>query len=338
MQSSAQVPALPAHDHRRVLIAHRSIQQHDKRMFTVILRRLGEGVLVLLLVHAATFAALRLMPGDPWADAAGDRALPPAATERLKHLYGHDRPVLSQYITDLSDKLRGEFGVSIKIARGVSVTHLLTTSVPLSFALGCGALAIGLGFGIWGGVWAARRVGRAADHQIRAFATLGMSTPDFVLAPFLLLIGSLWLGWFPAGGTAQMSALILPIIVLGIPLAAAIARLTRTSVLEELRLDFVRTAKAKGANEHHIVFNHVLRPAIGPVLAYTGQAAAAVLTGAMVVEQLFAIPGLGYYFVAGAISQDWPVVSAAALVYAVILVLCNLVADLLLVWLDPRTR
>lgn len=307
-------------------------------MLPIILRRLGEGLIVLLLVHAATFGALRLMPGDPWADAAGDRALPAAAVARLKQLYGHDRPVLAQYAADLGDKLRGDLGTSIKIARGVEVRTLLAAAVPVSFALGCGALAFGLGMGLWAGVTAARRAGRGADHGLRALATLGISTPDFVVAPFLLVVFSLWLGWFPAGGTAGLPSLILPVVVLGLPLAAAIARLTRTSLMEELRLDFVRTARAKGAAEGRVVFDHALRPALGPVLAYVGQAAAAVLTGAMVVEQLFAIPGLGYYFVVGALSQDWPLVSAAALVYAAMLVLFNLAADLALAWLDPRTR
>lgn len=307
-------------------------------MLPLILRRLGEGLLVLVLVHAATFAALRLMPGDPLADAAGDRALPTATLERLRHLYGHDQPVLTQYVSDLRAKLSGDLGTSIKIARGVSVAQLLGAAIPVSFALGCGALAFGLGLGIWAGVTAARRARSRIDHGLRALATLGISLPDFVVAPFLLLVFSLWLGWLPAGGTGSLTALALPVLVLGIPLAASIARLTRTSLLEELRLDFVRTARAKGADDGRIVFDHALRPALGPVLAYIGQAAAAVLTGAMVVEQLFAIPGLGYYFVAGAVSQDWPLVSAAALVYAVMLVLFNLAADLALARLDPRTR
>jgi oligopeptide transport system permease protein len=304
----------------------------------ILLRRLLEGLIVLLLVHAATFAALRLMPGDPWADAAGDRALPPAAVARLKQLYGADQPILTQYVHDLAAKCQGDFGISIKLSRGTPVSTLIADALPVSMALGCGALAVSLGVGLWAGVISARRARRWPDHFIRTGATLGISTPDFVIAPLALAVFSLWLGWLPAGGTSGTATLILPVLVLGLPLAAAIARLTRTSMMEELRADFVRTARAKGAADGSVVYDHALRPALGPVLAYVGQAAAAALTGAMVVEQLFAIPGLGAYFVTGALSQDWPLVSAAALVYAVVLVIFNLLADLALAALDPRTR
>ena len=315
-------------------------------VLSLLLRRLGTGVAVLLLVHLATFAALRLMPGDPLADIAGDRALPPAALERLRELYGRgsDRSVLRQYGDDLSAKLRGEFGYSLKIARGHPVLDLLLRAAPVSLSIGCGALLIGIFLGLWAGMVAARGAqradvrGLAADQSVRALATLGISLPDFIVGPLLLMLFALWLGWLPAGGIERPSALFLPMLALGLPLAAQIARLARTSLGDELRADFVRTARAKGAGEARIVIEHALRPAFGPVLAYLATAAAGVLTGSMVVESIFAIPGLGYFFVAGALQQDWTVVSAAALVYAVLLVFFNLLADLGLVWLDPRTR
>jgi len=309
-------------------------------VLTLILRRLGAGIAVILLVHLATFIALRLMPGDPWADVAGDRTLPAAAVERLKQIYGQgsDQSVFLQYAQDLGHKLSGDFGASLKIARGHDVLSLLAHAAPVSLTIGCGALLVGIFFGLWAGMWAARRRSQWPDGCVRAGATLGISTPDFIVAPLLLVVFSLWLGWLPAGGIDHASALVLPILTLSIPLAAQIARLTRASMLDELAADFVRTARAKGAGESSIVVDHALRPAFGPVLAYLATAAAGVLTGSMVVESLFAIPGLGYFFVAGALQQDWTVVSGAALFYAVLLVFFNLLADLGLLWCDPRTR
>jgi oligopeptide transport system permease protein len=197
---------------------------------------------------------------------------------------------------------------------------------------------VGIFLGLWAGMLASRFANRWQDGAIRASATLGISTPDFIVAPLLLVAFSLWLGWLPAGGIDHASALVLPIMTLSIPLSAQIARLTRASMVEELGADFVRTARAKGAGESQIVIDHALRPAFGPVLAYLATAAAGVLTGSMVVESLFAIPGLGYFFVAGALQQDWTVVSGAALFYTVLLMSFNLLADLGLLWCDPRTR
>ena len=313
-------------------------------MIAAILRRLAAGLVVLWLVHLLTFAALRAMPGDPWADLAGDRALPPAAVAHLKRLYGQDQPIVVQYLRDLFDKLRGDFGYSLKIARGQPVIELLARATPVSVSIGSGALLIGLFLGLWGGTMAARAArspqpgAHAGDQVLRLLATLGISTPDFIIGPLLLLVFSLYLGWLPAGGVESPSALLLPVLTLGLPLAAQIARLSRASLLDELGADFVRTARAKGASEGYIVIEHALRPAFGPVLAYLATAAAQVLTGSMVVESLFSIPGLGYFFVAGALQQDWTLVSGAALEYAALLVVFNLLADLALVWLDPRTR
>ncbi len=313
-------------------------------MSAFLLRRLGAGLVVLWLVHLLTFAALRAMPGDPWLDLAGDRELPAAAVARLKHLYGQDQPVLVQYFQDLCDKLRGDFGYSLKIAHGQPVLGLLARATPVSLAVGSGALLVGIFLGLWAGTLAARAArassarAQLGDQGLRLLATLGISTPDFIIGPLLLLVFSLGLGWLPAGGVESASALLLPVLTLGLPLAAQIARLARASLIEELGADFVRSARAKGADESRIVYEHALRPAVGPVVAYCATAAAQVLTGSMVVESLFAIPGLGYFFVAGALQQDWTLVAGAALEYAVLLVAFNLIADLALLWLDPRTR
>jgi len=303
-----------------------------------LLRRLLGGLFVLWAVHLATVAAMHALPGDTWADAAGDRTLPPAAMAALRERYGADRPFLVQYGEDLAARLRGELGVSLKLARGEPVAALLGQALPVSIGLGCGALLVGLLGGLAAGAWSALRRGRLPDHAVRMAASLGISTPEFVLGTALLLLFALALGWFPAGGLAHPGALVLPVLTLGLPLAAAFARLVRTSLAEELDAGFVRTARAKGAGAFRVVLEHALRPAFGPVLAWFAQAAANVLTGSMAVETLFAIPGLGWCFVAGAVQQDWPVVTGAALVFALALVLCNLAADLCLAWLDPRTR
>lgn len=307
-------------------------------MHRLALRRLLGGLFVLWVVHLATFAALRLQPGDPWGDAAGERDLPAGAVERLRQLYGHDRPWPMQYLDDLGARISLDFGYSLKLARGEPVGGLLLRAAPVSIGVGSLALLIGLLLGTWAGGWAALRRARTGDHLVRSLSTLGVSLPDFVLGTGLLLLFALALGWFPAGGITGPLSLCLPALTLGLPLAAAVARLTRSSLVEELGADFVRTARAKGAGEGRVLVDHALRPAFGPVVAYLAQAAANLLTGSMVVEALFALPGLGFYFVAGALQQDWTVVTGAALVFAALLVAFNLAADLLLAWLDPRTR
>jgi oligopeptide transport system permease protein len=309
-------------------------------LWSLLMQRLFAGFLVIALVHAATFLALRLMPGDPWADIAGDRTLPAAAVQRLQAIYGQssDMSLWAQYAHDAQQKLSGDFGASLKIARGYDVWDLLAAAAPVSLTIGCGALLLGSSVGLWAGMWAARRQGRALDNTIRLGSTLGISLPDFIVAPLLLVVFSLWLQWLPAGGIESLSALLLPIVTLAVPLSAQIARLTRASMVEELRADFVRTARAKGVGENILVVDHALRPACGPVLAYLATAAASVLTGSLVVESVFAIPGLGYFFVAGALQHDWTVVSGAAILYAGLLVGFNLLADLGLAWCDPRTR
>lgn len=310
-------------------------------MLTTILRRLFDGLLVLWLTHLAVFIALRLQPGDPWADLAGDRSLPAAAVARLQALYGHGGNIFSQYIHEVGARLTGDFGLSLKIARGQEVTALLAAAAPTSLAIGCGALLVGLTLGLWAGISAARSrsLGRGRrDQAVRALSTLAISLPDFVLGTALLLLLSLTLHWLPAGGLDAPSGLLLPVLTLGLPLAAAVARLTAASLAEELTLDHVRTARAKGADETRVVYEHALRPAAGPVVAYLAQAAAALLTGSLVVEALFALPGLGYFFIQGTLLQDWTVVSGAALLYTALLVGFNLLADLTLAWLDPRTR
>jgi len=299
--------------------------------------RLLGGLTVLLLVHLATFVALRCLPGDPWGDLAGDRGLPAAAVARLQDLYGHGRPWISQYLDEVGARLSGDFGISLKLARGLPVTEVLASAAPVSIGLGCGALLVGLVLGLSAGAWAAWRAGAWPDRLVRIGATVGISLPDFVLATGLLVLFALILGWFPAGGLAGPGSLVLPILTLGLPLGAALARLVRAALMEELQGGFVRTARAKGAGDLRILA-HALRPALGPVLAWLAQAAAGVLTGSMVVEQVFGLPGLGAAFVTGALAQDWTVVSGAALLYTAALVIFNAVADAALVRFDPRTR
>jgi oligopeptide transport system permease protein len=313
-------------------------------MLAILARRLLAGLAVIWLVNLITFAALRAMPGDPWADMAGEHSLPPAAAAHLRHLYGHDRPVLQQYLDQAGDALQGTFGYSLKIARGYPVAALVEQAAPVSLSLAATALALAVALGIGGGVAAAaaaRRSGRRAqaiDRGLQMLATIATSVPVFVIAPLILIVFSLSWGWLPAGGMGSASALILPSLTLAVPLAAEIARLLRASLLDDLAADFTRTARAKGASEARILLEHALRPALGVVVAYGASAAVGLMTGSMVVEGLFALPGLGYYFIAGALEGDWPVVSAVAMLYAVLLVAANIVADLMQAWLDPRTR
>ncbi len=305
------------------------------------LRRLGAGLLVLWLVHLATFVALRFQARDPFADLGGDRGLPAESVARLKALYGHDGHLLSQYASELLARATGDFGISLKLAPGLSTWEVLSRALPISIGLGCGALLVGVFAGLWLGVVAATSAHRGrgfADQAVRVVATLGSSLPDYVLGTALLVLVALGLGWLPVAGLATPAGLVLPVLTLCVPVMAAVARLTRTVLSDELRADFVRTARAKGADEARVVWQHALRPAIGPVIAYLAPAAAGVLTGSMVVESLFNLPGLGACFVQGALAADWPIVTGAALLYTMLLVGLNLAADVALAWLDPRTR
>jgi oligopeptide transport system permease protein len=285
---------------------------------------------------ALAFFLLRLAPGGPFDD---ERTLPPEIQASLDARYRLDQPLPVQFVAYLGQLLRGDFGPSFQY-RDTSVNELIAQGLPVSFKLGGSALLLAVVLGVSFGTLAALRQHRAPDHALMLLAMTGIAIPGFVLAPLLVLLFAVQLGWLPAGGWGDggWRHLLLPVVALALPPTAYIARLTRGAMIEVLAADYIRTARAKGLPEWRVVLQHALQPALLPVVSYLGPAAAALMTGSVVVEQVFGLPGLGRYFVQGALNRDYTLVMGVVIVLGVLIVLFNLVVDLLYGLLDPRIR
>jgi oligopeptide transport system permease protein len=297
-------------------------------------RRLVALPLTLFIIVTLAFAVVRVAPGGPF-DA--EQALPPQVKANLERAYGLDQPLPVQYARYLAALAHGDFGPSLKY-RDLSVRELIASGLPVSLAVGGCALLFALLLGVPLGVWAALRRGRWSDHSVMALTVLGVILPSFVTGPLLVLVFGLLLHWLPVAGWqgANPVYLVLPVITLALPLLAYIARLTRGSLLEVLQSDYIRAARARGLGRARVVWRHALPPALLPVVSYLGPAAAFVVTGSLVVETVFALPGTGRYLVDAAINRDYPLVMGMVIVYGLITLLCNLAADLAYGWLDPR--
>jgi len=234
---------------------------------------------------------------------------------------------------------QGDFGPSFQY-RDFTVTELIATGFPVSLRLGSLAMALALLLGISAGTLAALRQNRPADYTIMGAAMTGISIPNFVLAPLLVLVFAVWLRWLPAGGLGDGSLryVVLPVIALALPQVAYIARLTRGSMIEVLRSPFIRTARAQGLPTRTVILRHALKPALLPVVSYLGPALAAIITGSVVVEQIFGVPGLGRFFVQGALNRDYTLVRGVVIFYGIVIVVLNFIVDLLYAWLNPRIR
>lgn len=300
------------------------------------LRRLLGAVPTLFAIVTLAFFLMRLAPGGPF-DA--EQALPPEVKANLEAAYGLDRPVLEQYFRYLGRIAHGDLGPSMRL-RDFTVNELIARGAPVSLALGAGALALAVLAGVPLGAWAALRRRRAPDRVVAAFTALGLAIPVYVVAPLLVLVFGIRLGWFPVAGwePGRWRDLVLPTVALALPTLAYVARLTRGSLLEVLRLPHVRTARAKGLSEGAILRRHALPLALVPVVSYLGPAAAAVLTGSLVVETIFGLPGMGRFLVEGALNRDYTLVMGKVLVLAVLVIALNLVVDLVHARLDPRVR
>ena len=299
------------------------------------LRRLAGILPTLLIIVTISFFVIRLAPGGPFDT---EQPLPPQIRANLEAAYGLDQPWLVQYTRYVKGLLRGDFGPSFKL-RDIPVSELIARGMPISLTLGVSAIALAWLLGTALGILGALQRNSTLDHTATLIAVLGMALPSFVVGPFLALIFGLRLHWLPvAGWQLDLRHLALPVITLALPVAAYIARLTRGSLLEVLRADFIRTARAKGLREARVILRHALRPALLPVVSYLGPASAAVLTGSLVVETVFALPGTGRYLVEGAINRDYTLVMGMVILYGTFTLICNLAADLLHGWLDPRVR
>jgi len=300
------------------------------------LKRLLGAIPTLLLVIVLAFLMVHAAPGGPFDD---ERVLPPETREALEAAYNLDEPLHRQFIGYLSGVVQGDMGPSYRY-RDHSVSELIGNAYPVSLKLGAMAMVLAIVIGVMAGSVAALRRNTVLDRVVMALAMTGISIPVFVIAPLLVLLLAVRLQWLPAGwsGNEGLARFLLPVIALALPQIAYIARLTRASMIDVLASDFVRTARAQGLSTATIVRFHALKPAMLPVLSYMGPAVAAILTGSVVVEEIFGIPGLGQFFVRGALNRDYTLVLGIVIFYATLVVLLNLVVDLLYGAIDPRIR
>ena len=303
-------------------------------MIPFLARRLALMIPTLWVIATLTFVLVRLAPGGPFMS---EKEIPAAAKAELLQRFGLDRPLTEQYVTFLGNAARFEFGPSYKYPDR-QVREILVQGFAVSAELGGWALLVAVLFGVPMGVIAAVRQNRAADFLAMTFALVGVSVPNFVLGPVLVLVFSLTLMWLPAALWTGPASRVLPVIALAVSYVAYIARLTRAGMLEVLQQDFVRTARAKGLSERAVVMGHALQIGILPVVSYIGPAAARIIMGSIVIEQIFAVPGLGRYLVVGALNRDYTLVLGVVLFYAAFLMLLNLIVDIAYQRLDPRVE
>jgi oligopeptide transport system permease protein len=287
---------------------------------------------VLLVIVTASFFIMRLAPGGPFDM---ERALPGAVRANIEARYHLDESLARQYLRYLGDVVRGDLGPSFRYPDR-TVNELLALGFPVSVTLGVCALALALAVGGAAGVLAATRHNRWVDYLTMSFALGGVSVPNFVLGPLLILVFALWLGWLPVAGWGTWRHLVLPSVTLAAFYTAYVARLARAGMLEVILQDWVRTARAKGLRESVVVARHALPGALLPVVSYLGPAAARALTGSVVVETIFGIPGVGRYFIQSALNRDYTMVLGTVVFYSGFLIAFNLVVDCLYAYLDPR--
>ena len=303
-------------------------------MLTFILRRLASMVLVLWAVVTLTFLIVYVAPGDPFIR---ERDIPESIVRQMKARYKVEGPMFWQYTSYLGDLLRGDLRLSLKFKER-SVNQLLADGMPVSCTLGLAALLLATCGGIWLGTLAAVRQHTAVDAGSMLAALALISIPAFVVGPLLIYVFALWLRWLPVGGWTSWKSLILPAVTLAGPYVAYIARLMRSSLLETLSQDFIRTARAKGLDETTTVCRHALKVAVLPVVSFLGPLAANLLTGSLVVETIFNIPGAGPYFVQAILNSDRYLLMGVTIIYCALFVVLNFLTDLSYTWLDRRIR
>ncbi len=305
-------------------------------MFTFALRRLLAAIPTLFCVVLIAFLMMHAAPGGPFDS---ERALPPDIEANVAAAYHLDEPLPAQFLRYLGGVVQGDFGPSYRY-RDYTVGELIAGAFPVSVQVGGLAMLVALALGIVAGSMAAIYRDSFLDRTIMALSLTGISIPVFVVAPLLVLVFSVTLSWLPAGwsGSATGSRLVLPVIALALPQLAYIARLLRASLVDVLGSDFIRTARAQGLTTRRILVRHALKPALLPVVSYLGPAVASILTGSVVVEQIFGIPGLGQFFVTGALNRDYTLVLGIVVFYACLIVLFNLLVDLAYSAIDPRIR
>ena len=307
-------------------------------MLGYVARRLIIAVPTIFVIITVAFFMMRAAPGNPFDT---ERPMPAAIYERVLAAYDLDKPVHQQYLSYLGDLARGDLGPSIKI-QDKTVREILSEGAPVSLVVGLSSLILAILVGSALGVAAALRQNRVGDYAVMAVALVGISVPPFVVGPILQLVFGLHLDLLPTAGLDRgritVDRMILPVVTLALPQIAILSRLMRASMIEVLRSNYIRTARAKGLSEVRVILGHALRAAAPPLVSYLGPASAALVTGSLVIEQVFQLPGIGRQFVIGALSRDYTLVMGVVILYSTLIILMNLLADLVLAYLDPKVR
>ena len=289
----------------------------------------------LLVLITIAFFMIRLAPGGPFDS---EKILPPEIKANLDAKYHLDEPLVKQYFRYLGQIITLDFGPSFQY-KDWTVNELIARGFPVSLTIGGLAIVLAFFLGTLIGIVAAMRQNTAVDYSLMGVAMLGISIPNFVVAPLLILLVAVYAGWLPAGGWDwSVQRMVLPVVTLALPAIAYIARLTRGSMIEVLNSNYIRTARAKGLPEHLVIRRHALKPALLPVISFMGPATAGLITGSVVIERIYSIPGLGSYFVQGALNRDYTLVMGVVIFYGVIIILLNFIVDILYAWMNPRIR
>lgn len=303
-------------------------------MIAYLARRTLWTLAVIWVVFTLSFFLMNAIPGRPFG---GDRGMDPEIEKIFIARYHLDKPLLVRYGYEIANYCRGDLGVS-RTLRDFSINEIIIQGFPVSATLGLLALLFALTFGIIAGIASAVRRGGLVDHSLMAVATVGIALPEFVVAGLAIILFVFILPWFPSAGWGSLRQLVLPVVCLGLPYAAYIARLTRSGMLDVLSQDYIRTARAKGLAPSTILVRHALKGSLLPVLSYIGPATAGILTGSLVEEKIFAIPGLGIHLVESVFQRDLTLAMALTMLYTVILCLMNFLVDVLYKVVDPRIK
>ncbi len=305
-------------------------------MLKFILRRIAEAIPTLLILITISFFMMRLAPGSPFT---GERNLPPQVMANIEARYHLNDPIGKQYLDYLIQLAHGNFGPSFKY-QDFSVNYLIGQAFPVSASLGLAAFCFALIFGIATGIIAALRQNSFIDYAVMGLAMTGVVIPSFVVAPLLVLIFAISLKWLPGGGWngGQWQYVLLPMIALALAYISSIARIMRSSMIEVMHSDYIRTTRAKGMPLSRIVFRHALRPAMLPVVSYMGPAFVGIITGSMVIESIFGLPGIGQLFVNGALNRDYSLVLSLTILVGVLTIVFNAIVDILYAVIDPKIR
>ena len=305
-------------------------------MIQLIIKRLVIAIPTLIIIIAFVFVLMRIAPGGPFTN---ERALPPEIEQKINEAYDLDKPLIQQFGTYLSKIAKGDLGPSYKY-KDFSVNELILSGFPVSLTLGLSAIVISLFLGSLLGIIAAVKRNTTFDYAVMGVSLIGICVPSFVLAPILSLFFGLYLGFLPVSGWngGNIYNLILPIVSLALPQIAIISRMMRSSTIETLNSNFIRTARAKGIPRRRIITRHAIRSSILPIIDYLAPATASLMTGSIIIEQIFGLPGIGRYFVVGALQRDYTLVSGVMILYASLLMFLILLSDILRAILDPRVK